>query len=69
MFPVEMIERVIKMSSSPGDLILDPFVGSGTTLIAAKNLGRKGVGIELDERYEEIIKKRIANESKDSAIE
>jgi len=69
MFPVEMIERVIKMSSSPGDLILDPFVGSGTTLIAAKNLGRKGVGIELDERYEEIIKKRIANESIDPIIE
>ena len=63
MFPVPMIERIIKMSSSEGDKILDPFAGSGTTLVAAKNLNRKGIGIDIDKRYEKIIKRRILNES------
>ncbi len=69
MFPVKMIERVIKMSSNYGDVILDPFAGSGTTLVASENLGRKGIAIELDERYEKIIKKRIKNESTKISIE
>ena len=58
------IERIIKMSSDEGDIILDPFLGSGTSVIAAANLNRKGIGFELDTKYEPEIKSRIKNEIK-----
>ncbi len=63
MFPVPMIERIIKMSSNENDKILDPFAGSGTTLIAARNLNRKGIAIELDNSYKRIIVNRLNNET------
>ena len=62
----EMIERIIKMTTKPGDVVLDPFLGSGTTLVAAQNLKRIGLGIELDERFSEIISKRVLNETTDT---
>ena len=62
-YPIEMIERIIKMSSNDGDTVLDPFLGSGTTVVAALKLNRKGIGFELDQSYESEILKRIETES------
>ncbi|MFW6015844.1 MAG: DNA-methyltransferase [bacterium] len=62
-YPIEMIERIIKMASDKGDVVLDPFLGSGTTLVASKKLGRRGIGFELDKKYEKDIKSRLKNEA------
>ena len=58
-FPVELIERII--SSTHADVVLDPFMGSGTTAIAAKNLGRQFIGIDISPEYCEMAKARLAN--------
>ena len=60
-FPLELPARCIKMFSYVGDTVLDPFLGSGTTLIAAAMLDRKGIGIDIDERYCKLAEKRILN--------
>lgn len=60
MFPLELPTRVIKMHSDPGDLVLEPFCGSGTTLIAAENLGRQCVAVELSPRYVAVALERYA---------
>ena len=60
-YPQDMIERIIKMSTNPGDIVLDPFLGSGTTVSAALSLDRKAIGIEIDENYFEEILGRINN--------
>lgn len=57
--PVELIKNIIIHSSNEGDLILDPFLGSGTTLRACRETNRKGIGFEKDKKYEPIIRKRI----------
>lgn len=54
-FPVELPARFIKLHSRPGDIILEPFCGSGTTLIAAEQLGRKCYGVELNPHYCDVI--------------
>lgn len=62
-YPLSMIERIIKMSTNTGDTVLDPFLGSGTTLVAAHRLDRKGIGFELDPKFDEIIYKRLNQEA------
>lgn len=58
-YPLPMIERIVKMSSNEGDTVLDPFAGSGTTLVAANLLNRNSIGIELDEKYKKEIEFRL----------
>jgi len=58
-FPLELLRRCIKLFSFVGDTVLDPFMGSGTTLIAAAMLNRIGIGVEIDPQYCELAKKRI----------
>jgi DNA modification methylase len=58
MKPVELVERAINNSSQRGDVVLDPFGGSGTTLIASERTGRRARLIELDPKYVDVIVKR-----------
>ena len=60
-FPRELPYRCIKLFSYVGDVVFDPFLGSGTTLIEAQNNGRFGVGVEIDRGYCELAQKRIMN--------
>ena len=62
-FPLELPRRCIKLFSFVGDTVLDPFAGSGTTLIAAAMLNRIGIGVEVDLQYCELAKKRILSAS------
>ena len=57
--PVDLLKRFVKVSSKEDDTILDPFMGSGTTGVACKELNRNFIGIELNEKYFEIAKNRI----------
>lgn len=59
MFPEELPKRLIKMFSFVGDTILDPFLGSGTTSLAAKNLNRNSVGYELNQKFIDIAKQKL----------
>ena len=61
MKPVELVERAINNSSKRGDIVLDLFGGSGTTLIAAEQTGRKCCMMELDPKYCDVIVKRWEN--------
>ncbi|MEJ7844046.1 MAG: site-specific DNA-methyltransferase [Acidimicrobiales bacterium] len=62
-FPVELPERLIELYTYEGDLVLDPFLGSGSTVVAAHNLGRRAVGYDLDPAYVETARRRVAAEA------
>ena len=63
--PVGLLSWLMAKSTGPGELVIDPFAGSGTTLRSAKDLGRRAIGVELDERYCEIAVDRLRQESLD----
>ena len=60
--PIQLLLRIILSSTNPGDVVLDPFAGSGTTLVVAEQLGRKAIGIELDSQNVELIENRLAEQ-------
>ena len=60
---MELPEKLIKLFTYRDDLVLDPFMGSGSTLIAAARLGRRYVGYELDAAYVQIARERVASEA------
>jgi DNA modification methylase len=62
-YPLELAERLIRMFSFVGDCVLDPFLGTGTTTVAAAKTGRNSVGFEVDEAYFDMAHKRIYNET------
>jgi len=59
-YPIELPAWFISAATAPGDGVLDPWSGSGTTLVAAKELGRRAIGIEIEEKYCEIAAKRLS---------
>lgn len=63
-FPVELPRRCIKLFSFVGDMVLDPFLGSGSTLLACLETERKGIGVDIDRKYCELAKKRLFVEGK-----
>ena len=57
--PIELAHRCIKITSRPGDLVLDPYAGSGTTLVAARDLNRMWIGVELSSEFADMIERRL----------
>jgi len=67
--PEKLLAKIILASSNPGDLVLDPFLGSGTTSVVAKKLGRRYVGIEIDPTYCSLTEKRLDTAERDKSIQ
>ncbi len=59
-FPIALARRVIELFTHVGELVLDPFVGTGTTLVAAQDLDRNAIGFDLHEKYAEVARRRLA---------
>ncbi len=69
-FPLQLARRCIEIfTAAPGEVVLDPFAGTGTTLLGAYNLGRQGIGFEIYEHYLALFKKRLSSEEADPAGE
>ena len=67
--PEKLVAKLVLASSNPGDLVLDPFLGSGTTSVVARKLARRFVGIERDETYACLAEKRLALAERDRSIQ
>jgi len=67
--PEKLMAKLILASSNPGDVVFDPFAGSGTTLVVAKKLGRRYCGVEIDEHYACIAEKRLRMAEADESIQ
>ena len=65
--PIDLMRILIENSTQPNEIVLDPFMGSGSTMIACLNTNRKGIGIELDKHYFDIASKRINEHQKATA--
>ncbi len=57
--PIHLLERLLLMTTDEDDIVLDPFIGTGTTAVAAKRLGRRFIGIDIDKNYVEMTKKKV----------
>jgi DNA modification methylase len=68
-FPISLARRVIELFTHAGELVLDPFAGSGTTLIAAGDLKRNAVGFDLNEKYVALCRKRLQEQQYDNAAQ
>ncbi len=66
--PVPLMELLIRQSSNAGDIVLDPFSGGGSTLIAAKRLERQYIGFEIDQEYYQMAQKRLTSEPQQTAL-
>jgi len=66
--PLELIERCLLASTNPGDFVLDPFLGSGTTGVAASRHGRRFTGIEMNPAYLDTARKRVLDEINDTGF-
>jgi DNA modification methylase len=62
-YPTELAERLVRMFSFVGDVVLDPFMGTGTTTVAAAKWGRNSVGFEVDSHYFKLARRRIEEET------
>jgi DNA modification methylase len=62
MFPVELCRRLIQIYTQKGDVVLDPFMGSGSAIVAARDLERKGIGFDVNPDFVELAKKRISQQ-------
>jgi site-specific DNA-methyltransferase (adenine-specific) len=67
--PEQLLGRIIRACSNEGELVLDPFAGSGTTLAVAKKLGRKFLGFELSQEYSQRIEERLAQVQPGDALD
>ena len=68
-FPEALIERLIRAHSNEGDMVLDPFLGSGTTCVIAERLMRDSIGLELKPEYIEMANKRMRKNGLESVIQ
>jgi DNA modification methylase len=64
-YPISLINKIIRHLTREKETVLDPFMGSGTTGVACKELGRNFIGIEIEPKYFEIAKRRIENTTQD----